>query len=186
MLPSQNKSPPISISHCFSHDWLNGLLGSVNLVLAGAPPRNNVLFYTNYHMKAASGVLLQLCFVFQNCKWHHAVYVCLISGSNPSPSSPFLISFCPTSQWEILPPCFNLLKQHPPFNKYLLFQIWKQLSIWDSDPVRNTMRSCGSPNEIGYCRLVYCSEGWSPGNALLAVTSNRVLIRKRSFCTAHQ
>lgn len=101
------KVPPSLRAHCFSCDWLNGLLGSVNLVLASAPPRNNLLFYTNYHMKAANVVLLQLCFMFQNCKWHHAVHICPFSGNNPSPSSPFLLLFCPTFQWKNSPLSFS-------------------------------------------------------------------------------
>lgn len=113
------------------------MLGSVNLVLASAPPRNNLLFYTNYHMKAANVILLQLRFMFQNCKWHRAVHICLVLGNNPSSSSPFLIfALHFTGKYHL----FYLLLLVPSIN--ILLQIQNQLSIWDSGVVRNIIGSC--------------------------------------------
>lgn len=70
---------------------MNDVPASVSLVLAGAPLWNNLLFYMNYHMKAANVILLQLCFMPQNCKWYRAVHSCPVSGNSPSPSSLFLL-----------------------------------------------------------------------------------------------
>lgn len=90
LLPSQN-SPPSLSPIVFFPEWMNDVPASVSLVLASAPLWNNLLFYMNYHMKAANVILLQLCFMLQNCKWYRAVHICPVSGNNPSPSSPFLL-----------------------------------------------------------------------------------------------
>lgn len=143
LLPSQNKIlPHLCLPLFFSmNERMNAVPASVSLVLAGAPLWNNLLFYMNYHMKAANVILLQLCFMLQNCKWYRAVHICPLSGNNPSPSSPFFLPHIAVE--NIVSFLFILPDQLLHFNKYLLLQMWKQLSIWDSDAVRN-IGSCGT------------------------------------------